>query len=182
MSATEFLDALYADIEEGYVEMRLKAAPSIFLHAPPDPLLVRNHLRYLERTPDWQPYFGVATRKTTANGRLENCVALPALFADCDFKQHDEPTVRGVIDALPYRPSACVATGGGLHLYWFLDEPLTDLVRARSLLDSWVRSIPVADWGVADVPRVLRLPGTLNRKYDPPRPCTIDWLEPGARY
>jgi hypothetical protein len=113
-------------------------------------------------------------RREPTNGRFENCQALTALFADCDFKEHGEAAVRDYIALMDYRPSLVVNSGNGLHLYWRLNEPLTDMQRAAKLLDLWVRTIPVADWGVNDVARVLRLPGTLNHKYAPPRPCVVE--------
>src|SRR5262245_41788702 len=36
---------------------------------------------------------GVATRRDDHDGTLENCLQLPALFADCDFKRSSEQDV-----------------------------------------------------------------------------------------
>lgn len=171
-----FLRALYGN-ERGFIELRPTTAPAMFLDNPLGCVGVdrlNEHLTRLERNPKMLPYFGVALRREPTNGRYENCSSLTVLYADCDFKEHGEKAVRKAVEALPYEPSIIVNSGNGLHLYWRLLVPLREMGRASKLLDAWVRTISVADWGVNDVPRVLRLPGTLNHKYDPPRPCVLE--------
>jgi hypothetical protein len=168
------------------LELRPATKPATFLshnmNAPASKGFIGDHLQQLERDRKMLPYFGVALRREPTHGRYENCKALTCVFADCDFKEHGEAAVRAAVAALPYPPTLVVNSGNGLHLYWLLTEPLTDLTRASKLLDLWVRAIPVADWGVNDVARVLRIPGTLNHKYDPPRPCVVEVAEPERRY
>lgn len=52
---------------------------------------------------------------------------------------------------------------------------------AREVLRALARAVG-GDLQAAEPARVLRLPGTLNHKYDPPRAVTIEVLEPERRY
>jgi hypothetical protein len=107
----------------------------------------------------------------------------------------DEAAGRAVIAAtgLP-EPTVWVHSGGGLYPIWLLDKPypLTgsnnpdddgpgDLEGAKRLARDWQRVIEHAaaslGWryarGVGDLARVLRIPGTINRKEGLARPCRI---------
>lgn len=116
-----------------------------------------------------------------------NIVALKSLFLDIDFKggEHGYDTPQDAISALQQfltatglpRPSVIVRTGGGLHVYWTLDkriprhewDPL-----AFALAEATKRHGFKCDTQcTVDASRVLRIPGTLNRKTDPPRPVTL---------
>ena len=131
-------------------------------------------------------YVGVAARRDATNGKLENCTTLGAVFADVDFKQTLEAEAREALAAFPVPPTMIVHSGGGLHVYYALREPLdliTDEPRARALLERlavYLRGDPSA----AEPARVLRVPGTLNRKpeYGTPRPVLLELCEPDRRY
>jgi hypothetical protein len=124
-------------------------------------------------------YFGVAARRTRRNGRLENCAALAALFSEIDFKDYggDVDAARQKLATFSLLPSAVIASGGGLHCYWFLDQPLAlqdgGAARAKRLLRALTRAVG-GDLAAAEPVRVLRLPGTKNFKYDPPRQVEIE--------
>jgi len=106
-------------------------------------------------------------------------------------------TTQDVIDMLRRMdcpPAYIINTGGGVHAYWLFDEPWVlesdeDREAARDLNYRWQQGYVLGamertPWGKAvlrargslrldstfDLARVLRVPGTLNRKYDPPRP------------
>lgn len=84
--------------------------------------------------------------------------------------------VRTHIESLAVPPSVIIDSGGGYHCYWLLDEtqPVDDTNRTdiQSTQHSWVRMVG-ADVGASDLRRVLRVPGTTNRKprfgTNPPR-------------
>src|ERR1700730_4707024 len=83
------------------------------------------------------PDMGVATRQDERSGALANCRHLGALFADADFKTTPEAEIRARLAHALLPPSAIVHSGGGLHCYWFLREPLmlpTEAHRATALL------------------------------------------------
>ena len=136
--------------------------------------------RYLDtaRTSE-DVYFGVATRRDETSGKLSNCLHLPALFADVDFKRTPEDEARDRLAQCPQPPSAIVRSGGGLHLYWKLAAPLdlqTDASRAKMLLRRLARALG-ADAAAAEPARILRVPRTVNHKYGPKRPVVLESLD-----
>lgn len=134
-------------------------------------------------------FFGVATRRVGAtSGRAENCCELPALFIDADFKLSQESRVLEALVEFPLEPSIVVSTGGGMHAYWLLHEPL-DLSDAGKLADSTnlMRRLAaafsaIADESVSEPARVLRLPGTRNFKYPHTPLVTLDVCDADRRY
>jgi hypothetical protein len=136
-----------------------------------------------------------------ANGKLKavrkaaNATWFKAIWIDCDVKAGDPKHYHTMADAfdaltafrhkvgLPF-PSVVVNSGGGLHLYWVSSAPLS--------LDDWrpyadglkallLREGVKCDTGLTtDAARILRVPGTLNHKYSPPRP--VELLHCGSPY
>lgn len=110
----------------------------------------------------------------------------------------DEQAARAIIagSGLP-DPSVWVHSGGGLYPWWLLerpvtirdagiavsldpDRPATSLMDAQALSGGWQTIITAAaarhgyHYGpVGDLARVLRIPGTVNRKEALARPCRI---------
>ncbi len=75
------------------------------------------------------------------------------------------------------RPSIYVNSGRGIHVYWCLDRdlPLDDWRLIATSLKAKCQELgfkadPTA---TADPARVLRAPGSLNRKGETPLPCTV---------
>lgn len=106
--------------------------------------------------------------------------ALNCLYAEFDVKAYgSKDAIRAHLDSSTFpTASALVDSGGGLHAYWLLRDTFrleTDDQRAAAevIQRLWVQTIG-ADPAVHDLTRVLRIPGTLNLKYDPPRP--VAWL------
>lgn len=132
-------------------------------------------------------YFGVAARKTTNNGTAANCSLLAALFCEFDFSKHSdaaerEAKARAKLAERP--PSILNNSGGGLHAYWLLDTPMplpNEAARATALLRRLITYLG-GDLAAKDVARILRVPDTLNWKYDPPRQVTTEVFEPTRRY
>ena len=123
-------------------------------------------------------YVGVATRD--GKGRTaEHCLALHALFCDLDFEKLPEVDARRRLEEFPLPPSAVIASGGGLHVYWWLRQPI-DLQNGVAPYTTAVLKALAghlgADAGSTDVAHILRIPGTLNYKYDPPRPVKLETL------
>lgn len=134
---------------------------------------------------DRNAYIGVAVRVNSTDGSLAGCGALPALFADLDFKDFaDEAAARRQLAASPLAPSIVIQSGGGLQPWWLLREAM-DLQReapaARSLLRRLAVSLS-ADMAAAEPARILRLPNTQNYKYAPPRRVKVEVFEPSRRY
>jgi predicted P-loop ATPase len=116
-------------------------------------------------------FFGVATRH--GGGTKENCQEVPAFWADVDFKKTPEAQARELLNSFPFRPSLLIESGGGLHLYWVLIETaVASDPRVAPILRGLANRLG-ADPAAAEVARIMRLPGTTNYKYDPPRECRL---------
>ena len=105
-------------------------------------------------------------------GRCRLCVALArCAFVDLDETTLDQACFRLRESGLP-APTVIVVSGGGVHLYWRLAAPIPDLEQWSDVQSSLAARLN-GDLSVHDPPRIMRLPGLLNRKYQPPRPCTL---------
>lgn len=118
---------------------------------------------------------------------------LPGLWADLDIAGPGHKTTQPlpatedeamqIVEAagLP-APSHWIHSGGGLYAWWLLYEPveIDDLESFRALSSGWQKCLEHGakklglhyGSGVGDLSRVLRLPGTVNRKAGLERPCT----------
>jgi hypothetical protein len=131
--------------------------------------------------------------KLKAFRRKENATHAKALWIDADVKP-DQPEKnytstdtlltalqKFLADADLPAPSALVASGsGGLHIYWISNKALT-IKEWRPYADGLRALITKhgfkCDAGLTtDSARVLRVPGTFNRKRDPARPVVLKAL------
>ena len=140
-------------------------------------------------------YFGVAKYATDENRQKDNVKGLKALWLDIDCG----PT-KVAVNAKTGRPAGyidqyagtaalrafcktvglpkplLVNSGRGLHVYWPLTETITrsewESVAARLRELCTVHELYV-DPAVFEVARILRVPGTLNFKDDPPTEVSI---------
>ena len=147
---------------------------------------------------------GVSERLFRAHERAKSAdiVAIPALWVDIDIAGDSHaakalpPDYAAARALLPEMldPSLIVHSGHGIHAYYAFRELLdtrTDAerhtaedllrrlqgaVRARAAENGWhVDSVP-------DLCRVLRVPGTLNRKGGDAVPCIVSEYSEGLRY
>ncbi len=124
----------------------------------------------------WDTYYGVLPR-IRERGRSEDCVdRTRVLWADIDAKHFSADLAAGKRSALdglsgvsPY-PNSVVDSGGGTHAYWLLRRSVA-LTEAASAMRGLARA--TGGDAVHDAARVLRLPGTLNWKREPPTPCRV---------
>ncbi len=125
----------------------------------------------------WGAYFGLATRRPGLTrwqrGDMKTLVEVPALIADIDESPNVAlPRVR----AFPIPPSCIVSSGHGLHIYWLLDEPTTDMQAVNAIHRGLVEHLK-GDYLAAAT--ALRLPGSLNTKHNTIAHCEVlesDWL------
>lgn len=129
-----------------------------------DKAALRNALNDLDRANalNWGAYFAVGLRRPGLTrwqrGGATDVIALPALFVDVDDPSLEALTLLQCADPVP---SCIVASGGGYHAYWWLDEPTSDLQTARHLL----RGLAVALHGDhLSVAQSLRVPSSYNTK------------------
>jgi hypothetical protein len=129
----------------------------------------------------WNIYFGVGGRKYSHGGSKHHIKGVKAVWVDIDVKakhQNDYKKVIDCIKAFDYEPSVIIHSGNGLHLYWFLREPL--LLADDSMVwytESILRGLAEelkGDITVAEIARIMRMPGTMNVKdINHPIPCQI---------
>jgi hypothetical protein len=122
---------------------------------------------------------GEPRRRAAVRARKEYIAALNCLYAEFDAKDfsHSLDETLAHIRGLAVQPSVIVASGGGYHCYWLLVEPFvldTPEKRQRAVdgQHRWVAFVG-GDDDAKDIARVLRVPGTLNYKYSPPRPVVF---------
>lgn len=141
-----------------------------------------------QRAPRCCVWFGVATRHQHLEGKrrggADDCLHIPALWADFDVEGPNHkgghalpPTIDAaahLVKSFPLPPTAVVRSGGGLQGWWFFHEPLTINDQSQALLRAWgatwVELARRQGWhvdNVFDVARIMRLPGTWNRKNEP---------------
>lgn len=79
---------------------------------------------------------------------------------------------------LPF-PNRIVYSGGGIHAHWVMDK-----VVAREMWQDFAKKLKALthrfgfladDSRTADIASVLRIPGTHNHKYAPPKPVTLEF-------
>jgi len=133
-------------------------------------------------------YYGVSLRRK-GGGTKADVTSVHDLWGDIDDKRFGDGRAgaESALDAFPLPPTLLVDSGGGLHPYWQLRAPLrldgrNDplVARIESLLQRLYLSLGVD--AVQDVSRVLRLPGSLNTKHQPPRPVRVLLHDPAAIY
>ena len=82
----------------------------------------------------WGAYVGIGYRDSELGrfqrGGKRDIIALPAIFADVDLPPE---LVLPRLNNIP-TPSLVIASGRGVHLYWFLKTPTTDLAKAERIL------------------------------------------------
>jgi hypothetical protein len=123
------------------------------------------------REAEWLPYYVApevgSMTKAQARGVLQKAqtaaidAALPLRLPE--YKQR----ALAAIQAAPVRPSACWDSGGGYQAVWLTDAAVlvTDANRTdvAHLQKEWVRLVG-GDPAASDLNRVLRMPGSINRK------------------
>ncbi len=181
----KFIEALFPDLGDGYIETRKIGAGQKTVcnfHKTFDDLL-----QLIQPSPQQQNgyniYFGVCPRADRV-GTKQAVKNVLCLWADLDAKDFDggKRQILKSLDSFPVPPMAVVDSGNGYHAYWRLKEPEAingpkDVVRVEVYLKGIARTLG-GDRSAAELARVLRLPGTLNLK-DPqkPKPVTIVRLD-----
>jgi len=70
----------------------------------------------------------------------------------------------------PFKPSIIILSGAGAHLYLLLNEPAEKSdIEAVEDVNRRIAHALGGDQNATEAARVLRVPGTLNHKYSPPR-------------
>jgi hypothetical protein len=149
--------------------------------------------RAVQMAPEADVYMGVLPR-VGRGGHSKDVSHAAWLYCDLDAG-NDRGAVGDMIRAFAdrYAPPGMVVTttSGGAHLYWPLElvHLSTDVKRQayQDLLRRVVRAMggtkpgPAADPAACDLARILRVPGTLYHKVDPPTPVRFGVIQSPRR-
>lgn len=131
-------------------------------------------------TTEWNVYFGVNPRsdKDGTDVSIPNVVVV---VADIDYKAFStERAAFAAINNTGLPPTMLVESGGGIHAYWVLTKPTKNTEEFKLARRNFI-TLCQSDW-VHDAARILRVPGTLNTKYEEPRPVRLTHIEPDKVY
>ena len=136
-------------------------------------------------------YHACAEYTTSANRRSDNVESTCAFWMDIDCGEQKAKAGKGYTEVsqaaaaldsfccaanLP-SPTHIVNSGGGLHVYWVVNAPIERSIwqeKAAKFKAVAERCGLMADRSrTSDIASVLRLPGTLNHKYVPARPVSL---------
>ncbi len=177
LTIPEFFNGLYAYCDPGLLELRMLPGPgrnkpySRFVDS------FEEAARVAEKE-SMDIYYGVGLRKEPG-GKKEHVQSIPALWADVDIKDFDSENdaKRAMWERAPLGVgnwTYVIRTGGGYHGYIRLNEPATpDDFGQVEKLNKGIAIYVGSDRNVCDVARILRVPGTKNGKYNPPRDVEV---------
>lgn len=175
---TEFLKRLYEDLPGGHVELRFRDVEGKIVKrewcSSFDRIgkLVEEHGAKDKKL---AAYYGVAKRtdesKKLRLGKKAHILGTTTLWADIDTAKHgwDLQDTAKALYGLPQilQPNALVKSGGGLHAYWLLNQPIKFGVPGDvELVEDANKLLGVMCSGdrIFDITRVLRLPGSWNAR------------------
>jgi len=183
MSRKELFNKLYSNCT-GHIELRAIKGDHVetkFISLSDKQALVGQVGEFCKDYKDFHIYFGIATRDGKG-GAIENVINIPCVWAEMDYKDFPETpevTVQGIIEAFPFKPTITTNSGGGMHLYFLLEVPV-DLKRSVDVqkVNDWIRlelnKLAGCEFDrISDIPRILRLPGTVNHRYPHKPGCEI---------
>lgn len=178
-----FLRVLFAPYSEGFAEIRYllktngqNARRQDFVPLPFTPDSLRATAAQVLKFSDggWDCYAGVLPR-SKRDGHAESILQAAWVWADLDSKNMSPEE----IDAAVNGADMVVNSGNGTHGYWFLGgvRELTGSARDRFVLGVERMQADISDGradNTADLPRILRIPGTGNWKDENnPKPVTL---------
>ncbi len=164
-----------------------------------------DHIARLDQTGTPGIYLRTTTLRAvpqTGRGGDHDSLTLPGFAADLDIAgpgHKSKKTLIPHVDAARHvideagllTPTLWIHSGGGVYAWWLLDQPHTltgDHPQAQAFSDRWQHVITATaerlGWSygnVGDLSRILRIPGTVNRKAGLARPCRI-LEQDGPRY
>jgi hypothetical protein len=162
---------------DGIIELRAlldKAKPKIkFIPLNTDWGTIRKQVdKFCKDYKDWNLYFGVTTRDGKG-GTKKNVVSIPCVWADIDFKETPEERFKEKLKTFPFKSTITIRSGNGGHLYFLLELPAKQKDGSKiESINQWIASELGGD-NVGNIDRILRLPDTVNHKYDHKPLCEI---------
>jgi len=194
--ALGFLTALYSKTQTGHIALWTLQDRKTRWFPVTNLASAAQSAASLSKTKD--VYFGVGLQKSplgsSKRGEAAGVIAIPGLWADMDVAgpaHKSEKLPPSTADAValakrfPMQPTLIVHSGHGIQVYWSLKEPWvfeneTERQAARTLSDRFQATLKgyAAEQGwqidsTSDLSRVLRVPGTWNRKLETAVPVVI---------
>lgn len=191
ITPAEFLYTLYSRVKDGWLEITCLAPEGVQVY--PRTLVMWKQMPLGQIDPNmpgvmkanergYGVYFGVTVRNRMyepeqrvgktghpytfyARGKAHDAQWLTCLWIDVD--EPGESGYRRCIGSLPVQPSIVVSSGGGWHGYWLLTEPVLLDEHHRDMAKLTLKGMAMtagSDTAVADLARIMRLPGTVNTK------------------
>ena len=117
-------------------------------------------------------YFGTCTR-SESKPEIKFVAMAHCVWADIDIGECNDFEKHKILNDLSciFPPSIAVDSGGGLHLYWLLDEATSDLEQVKEAVSAIATQ--VGGDNVTDVARLLRVDNTSNYKYRTPKAVRV---------
>jgi len=169
---TEFFETLYQNIPDdgkSSINVRCKPASSKYYENfwLNNPSKINDLVLNAERMEDHTTYyFGVSTVELGKAGKSA-IQYIPCLWTDIDFKETDKVEAGKKLADFKLQPTIIVHSGNGLHCYWVLDKPFKqNKIDVVENLNNSVLHYFCGDRAARDASRVLRVPYTINYKYD----------------
>jgi hypothetical protein len=133
-------------------------------------------------------YFALAAFKEAGKRTADNARVIHSLFIDIDISEEKKYKTRtegrdaylefmGTTGMHTLGEPIVVSSGGGFHVYWPFTEEV-EIAQWKPVAENFKRLCKQEgfeiDWNcTADAARVLRVPGTYNQKFDPPKHVKI---------
>lgn len=164
----------------GYIELRaFKKGEKVHRTWTED---VDDAAQFVAEHEDRDVYYGVGVR-AVEGGTKNDVGGTTALWAEFDTEKFGLDDIEEAAKIFRWpehiRPSCLVHSGHGLHLYWYLEKPLTDIDTIETCNKVLGDFVPSDNIWNAD--RILRVPGSLNHKGSP-KPCYVGWQYPWRRF
>jgi RecA/RadA recombinase len=110
-------------------------------------------------------YFGANPRREVGASQAEGVALARCLFADFDGGVVVEDAMSRVKAAGYPMPTAILESGGGVHCWWRLEDPVHDAELWHLRMKAMSAALG-SDQSICDWPRIMRLPGFINWKHE----------------
>jgi P4 family phage/plasmid primase-like protien len=199
-NTAEFLNLLYGHAPPGHLPLWTLPDKETHWFLAAD--LERAADTAVKLSNDYDVYFGIGLQPNDLGpqkrGEAKDVIAVPGLWADIDIQSaaHRQlnlpPTLDDALDLaqqFPLLPTVVVHSGHGLQAWWLFPElwkfgSEDEWIDAQALAHQFQKTLAAAaqarGWKMditSDLARVLRLPGTFNRKLEPVEVRIIQWHE-----
>jgi len=126
-------------------------------------------------------YFGANPREKAGGSKAGDVLLARCVFADFDKGATLDHALACIEAARLPHPTILVNSGGGIHAWWRLVEPLLDMAAWTDRQKALAKALG-SDRTVHDRPRIMRFPGTVNWKYPEQPVARVAELHPERRY